>query len=311
MISKRDCLNILQSDGNWWEYYAQAILVKKNRSGNRIRLNTLLNAKSGLCAEDCGYCSQAKGSKSNIERYGLLPKNQIIRQAIIAKRNNSSVFCIALSGTRPTDKEISILCDVISEIKSIMTIEICLSIGLVRDDQLVKLKAAGVDRINHNLNTPRDNYPKITTTHTYQDRLDTLEVLRRNNINTCSGFICGMGETDEQLIELAFDLKSQEPYSVPVNFLLPIKGTKLEGRNELTPMRCLKILVMLRLLFPDTELRISAGREYHLGEMQQLAILIVDSIFLGNYLTEKGAKISEDQKLIQGLGLTVEGECNG
>ena len=179
------------------------------------------------------------------------------------------------------------------------------------DYPLNQLKAAGVDRINHNLNTPRDNYPKITTTHTYQDRLDTLEVLRRNNINTCSGFICGMGETDEQLIELAFDLKSQEPYSVPVNFLLPIKGTKLEGRNELTPMRCLKILVMLRLLFPDTELRISAGREYHLGEMQQLAILIVDSIFLGNYLTEKGAKISEDQKLIQGLGLTVEGECNG
>lgn len=114
------------------------------------------------------------------------------------------------------------MCDVISGIKRIMAIEICLSIGLVRDDQLVKLKAAGVDRINHNLNTPRDNYPKITTTHTYQDRLDTLEVLKRNNINTCLGFICGMGETDEQLIELALDLKSQEPYSVPVNFLLPM-----------------------------------------------------------------------------------------
>lgn len=191
-----------------------------------------------------------------------------------------------------------------------MSIEICLSIGLVTEEQIDYLKSCGVDRLNHNLNTSRDNYPNITTTHSYDDRLETLNKLRQHEMNICSGFICGMGETDEQLVDLAFDLKDQEPYSVPVNFLLPIAGTMFEEHNELTPMKCLKILTMLRLLFPTTELRVSAGREFHLGELQPFALLIVDSIFLGNYLTEKGAPISEDQKMLDRLGLVVAGVCD-
>lgn len=191
-----------------------------------------------------------------------------------------------------------------------MSIEICLSIGLVTEEQIDYLKSCGVDRLNHNLNTSRDNYPNITTTHSYDDRLETLNKLRQHEMNICSGFICGMRETDEQLVDLAFDLKDQEPYSVPVNFLLPIAGTMFEEHNELTPMKCLKILTMLRLLFPATELRVSAGREFHLGELQPFALLIVDSIFLGNYLTEKGAPISEDQKMLDRLGLVVAGVCD-
>ncbi len=308
MISKKECLTILQSDGDWWDHYAKAIIVKKTKSANRIRLNTLLNAKSGLCAEDCGYCAQSKDSKAPIERYGLLPHDEIIRKALIAKKNKASVFCIALSGTRPTDKEIDLLCKAVIDIKQLMDIEICLSLGLVKKDQIILLKEAGVDRINHNINTPRENYSKITTTHTYQDRIDTLQKLHEYNINTCSGFICGMGETDEQLVAMAFDLKKQNPYSVPVNFLLPIDGTKLAGQHNLSPLKCLKILAMLRLIFPEAELRISAGREYHLGELQQLALLIVDSIFLGNYLTEQGAEISEDQQVLDCLELEIEGK---
>lgn len=270
-MNKTAALAILTSGADWWQYYAQAILVKQQKSGNRIRINTLLNAKSGLCSEDCGYCAQSKKSKAPVNRYGLLPKDEIIRKALIAKKNKSSVFCIALSGTRPTTREIALLCDAIQEIKHAMDMEICLSIGLVTKEQIQLLKEAGVD--------------------------------------TCSGFICGMGETDQQLVDMAFELKALGPYSVPVNFLLPIDGTKLEGHHQLTPTKCLKILVMLRLLFPETELRVSAGCEYHLGELQQMALLIVDSIFLGNYLTEKGADISDDQKIIDQLGLAVEGVC--
>ncbi|HFM7464731.1 TPA: biotin synthase BioB, partial [Enterococcus faecium] len=276
----------------------------------RIRLNTLLNAKSGLCNEDCGYCAQSKKSKATIQKYSLLPQDEIIRKALIAKKNNSSVFCIALSGTRPTQKEVLVLGETIKEIKRIMDIEICLSIGLITDNQIRYLKKCGIDRLNHNLNTSRENYPNITTTHSYDDRLNTLKKIKAFDINICSGFICGMGETDTQLVDLAFELKEQEPFSIPVNFLLPIKGTKLEKYNELTPIKCLKILIMLRLLFPKTEIRISAGREFHLGSLQQFAILIVDSIFLGNYLTEKGADVTEDYQLLKELELIVEGDYN-
>ncbi|MGO3602300.1 MAG: biotin synthase BioB, partial [Enterococcus malodoratus] len=203
-----------------------------------------------------------------------------------------------------------VLGETIQAIKKMMAIEICLSIGLVTDEQIVYLKSCGTDRFNHNLNTSRENYSSIATTHSYDDRLNTLKKLREHELNICSGFICGMGETNEQLVDLAFELKEQQPYSVPINFLLPIEGTALEKQQPLTPLKCLKILTMLRMVFPETELRVSAGREFHLGELQQLAVLIVDSIFLGDYLTEKGAAISTDQKMLDLLGLAVEGAAD-
>lgn len=309
-ISKKECLEILQSSNDWWEYYARAVLTKKQKTGNQMRLNTLMNAKSGLCAEDCGYCAQSKTSSAPINQYALLPKAEIVHKALLAKKNKASVFCIAISATRPSSKELLELGEAVKEIKKIMEIEICLSCGLLREEQVKYLKEVGIDRINHNLNTPKENYPNITTTHTYEDRMDTLKQLQEYQVNICSGFICGMGETNEQLVDLAFELKEQHPYSVPVNFLLAIEGTKLENTNELTPLKCLKIVSMLRLVFPETELRISAGREFHLGLLQPLALLIVDSIFLGNYLTEKGAEISEDQALLKDLGLEIMGDKN-
>lgn len=309
-ITRSDCIEILNSKEDTWFYYSQALCIKTKKTRNKIRLNTLLNAKSGLCNEDCGYCAQSKQSKATVQQYNLLPQNEIIRKALIAKKNNASVFCIALSGTRPSKREVLDLGDIIKKIKRIMDIEICLSIGLVTVDQIKYLKKCGIDRLNHNLNTSRENYPNITTTHSYDDRLDTLKKIKAYDINICSGFICGMGETNEQLVDLAFELKKQNPFSIPINFLLPIEGTKLENYNELTPMKCLKILIMLRLLFPKTEIRISAGREFHLGSLQQFAVLIVDSIFLGNYLTEKGADITEDYHLINQLELMIEGDYN-
>ena len=309
-FSRADCLNLLSEEEEWWFYYAEALRTKIAHSKNRIRLNALLNAKSGLCNEDCGYCAQSKKNTAEVQTYGLLSKEEILRKAEIAKKNHASVFCIATSGKRPTRKELLILGETVQEIKKKMTMEVCLSVGLVTDEQIAYLKECGIDRLNHNLNTSKENYPSITTTHTYQDRLDTLEKIRSHGLDRCSGFICGMGETDQQLVQLAFDLKEQAPYSVPINFLLPIKGTAFEKQNHLTPLKCLKVLTMMRLLFPTTELRVSAGREFHLGELQPFAMLIVDSIFLGDYLTEKGASVWQDQQMLKVLGLVIEGACH-
>ncbi|MBM7708468.1 biotin synthase BioB [Enterococcus lemanii] len=301
------CLTILGDNADWWHYYGEAIKVKQQATKNQIRLNSLLNAKSGLCKEDCGYCAQSQSSTAPIESYRLIPKAEIIRRALIAKKNQASTFCIATSGTKPSKKELLQLGEAVKEIKATLQMEICLSTGLLDEEQISYLKNVGVDRINHNLNTPKENYPIITTTHTYEDRVATLEHLNKEQMNICSGFICGMGETDEQLVALAFELDRLKPYSLPINFLLPIEGTKLAQQNELTPMKCLKILTMMRLLFPKTELRISAGREFLLGELQHLALLIVDSIFLGNYLTEQGATKEEDFNMLEALGLEIVG----
>ncbi|URZ87597.1 biotin synthase BioB [Floricoccus penangensis] len=304
-ITPDEALYILESTDDWWAIYAGAVALKNGISANEVRLNTLLNAKSGLCAEDCGYCAQSKYSEAEVETYGLIPNDEIIKKALIAKKNHASTFCIAMSGTRATMRELKVMGDALRTIKEDLNLELCVSMGLLDSEQIDYLKSVGVDRVNHNLNTPRDNYDNITTTHSYQDRIDTLDRLNEDDVNICSGFICGMGETDEQLVEMAFDLKEKNPYSVPMNFLLPIDGTKLEGRHELTPLRCLKVVTMIRYLFPRTEIRISAGREYHLAEMQNLGMLLVDSIFLGNYLTEKGDPVEKDIEAIHKHGLKI------
>ncbi|MFZ2803474.1 MAG: radical SAM protein, partial [Lactococcus chungangensis] len=162
-------------------------------------------------------------------------------------------------------------------------------------EQMNYFKSVGVDRLNHNLNTPKDNYEKIATTHTYAQRKNTLEMLQQVNMSACAGFICGMGETDEQLIDLAFELRELRPHSVPINFLIPIEGTKFSNVNTLTPIKCLKILTLMRFIFPEVELRASAGREYHFGDLEHFAFLITDSLFLGDYLTSGGN--AEDQDI--------------
>lgn len=302
-IDKRQCLAILESEADWIEIFSAAAYIRQYFKQNRMHLNILLNAKSGICREDCGYCAQSSSNQADTEIYGLLPEAVIFKKALIANKNHASTFCIATSGTRPNQKELKHLGNIVKKIKSQLKLEICLSLGTVTPAQIAYLKDCGVDRINHNLNTPEANYQRITTTHSYQDRKQTLAYLKNQGVNSCSGFICGLGETNQELVELAFDLKNQQPFSVPVNFLIPIKGTKLEEQWTLNPLKCLKILMMMRFIFPNTELRASAGRERHLKAIQPLAFLIVDSIFLGNYLTAEGAPESQDIELLKMLAL--------
>jgi len=193
----------------------------------------------------------------------------------------------------------------VPQIKARHELRICVSPGLLTFEQALRLRACGVDRVNHNLNTSRRFYPMICTTHTYQDRLDTLHAVRRAGLEICSGGIVGMGEEDADVVELALRLGELRAEAVPVNFLQPIAGTALEGVRRLNPRYCLKVLALVRLANPAGELRIAAGREMHLRSLQPLGLLAANSIFVGDYLTTKGQAPDEDYRMIEDLGFHV------
>ncbi len=273
--------------------------------GNRVDLNFLINAKSGLCGEDCGYCSQSRVSHAEIPRYRLVTAEQIVEGTRAAAERHAKTYCAVISGRAPTDEELDTLSQAVPKIKATYGLKICFSVGLLTPQQATRLKAAGVDRINHNLNTSRRFYPRICTTHCYDDRLATLRAVRQAGLEICSGGIIGMGEEDVDVVELALQLGDLRAEAVPVNFPLPIAGTALEGVGLLNPRYCLKVLALFRLANPRGELRIAAGRQLHLGPLQPLGLYPANSIFVGDYLTTKGQPPEEDYRMIEAMGFEI------
>jgi biotin synthase len=265
-----------------------------------------MNAKSGLCPEDCGYCSQSKVSEAEIPRYNILSRDKLLDGARVAAERNSKTYCIVISARGPNEREMHALETIVPEIKAQFDLDICACLGLLTPDQARRLKACGVDKVNHNLNTSENYYGQICTTHTYQDRLDTLQAVRAAGIELCSGGIIGMGESDEDVVRMALQLRELKTESIPLNFLNPIDGTPLAGRRDLDPSYCLKILGMFRLVCPDREIRIAGGRELHLGSLQPLGLYAANSIFVGDYLTTKGQLPEADYQMIRELGMEVE-----
>lgn len=284
-----------------------AYQIRRHFYGKKVKLNLIINAKSGLCPEDCGYCAQSIKAATKIDRYPLVNKQTIVEGAKEAKKNKIGTYCIVMSGRRPTNREVDAVIAAVEEIKrDVEPLKICACLGLVTEEQAFKLKAAGVDRFNHNINTSANHHPNITTTHCYEDRVNTIENVKKAGISPCSGVICGMGETDQDIIDMTFALKDLDADSIPVNFLHPVKGTKLENMDELTPIRCLKNLSLFRFINPTKEIRIAGGREYHLRSLQNLGLFIANSIFIGDYLTTEGQDAKEDYQLIEDLGFEIE-----
>lgn len=284
-----------------------AYQIRRHFYGKKVKLNLIINAKSGLCPEDCGYCAQSIKAATKIDRYPLVSKQTIVEGAKEAKKNKIGTYCIVMSGRRPTNREVDTVIGAVEEIKrDVEQLKICACLGLVTEEQAFKLKAAGVDRFNHNINTSANHHANITTTHGYEDRVNTIENVKKAGISPCSGVICGMGETDKDIIDMAFALKDLDADSIPVNFLHPVKGTKLENMDELTPIRCLKILSLFRFVNPTKEIRIAGGREYNLRSLQNLGLFIANSIFIGDYLTTDGQDAKEDYQLIKDLGFEIE-----
>jgi biotin synthase len=282
-----------------------AYRIRRRYFGNRVQLYFLMNAKSGLCPEDCSYCSQSKVSTADIPRYNLLNADKLLAGARAAAERKAKTYCIVISARGPSNREIEMLETIVPQIKSRHGLKVCACLGLLTDEQAARLAACGVDRVNHNLNTSENFYGEICSTHTYQDRVNTLRAVRDAGMELCSGGIIGMGEQDEDVVRMAFALRDLNVESIPVNFLNPIDGTPLAGTRNLNPRYCLKVLSMFRFANPQSELRIAGGRELHLGSMQALGLYPANSIFVGDYLTTKGQAPSADYRMIEELGFEV------
>jgi biotin synthase len=307
-LPERDELRgILDSqDEDLPELLSAAFKVRRHFFGKRVQIHVLQNAKSGLCPEDCHYCSQASVSDAPIDRYPFMAKEKLVENAKRAKAAGAVRFCIVNSGRGPTAKEIEQIADVVREIKSTIDINICCSLGLMDERKIEALKDAGVERINHNLNTSERHHPSICTTHTYQDRVDTVTNVKSAGLSSCCGGIIGMGETDEDIIDLAISLRNLGVDSIPVNFLHPVEGTPFAGLNTLTPQRCLKVLCLFRFVNPDKELRIGGGRELNMRSLQPLALYPANSLFVNGYLTTPGQEALETHRMIADLGFEIE-----
>jgi biotin synthase len=306
-LTREECLSVLQtSNSQLLELLQAAFCVRERYFGTTVRLQMLLNAKSGACQEDCHYCSQSSISTAPIERYGLLPRDHMITGARRAAAAKAQRYCIVISGRGPLDRDIEEIAGAVRAIKADTPIQICCSLGLMNEEQAKRLKAAGVDRVNHNLNTSETYHPSICTTHTFGDRLATIKSAKNAGLEICSGGIVGMGERDEDIVELAMALRDVKPDSIPLNTFHPVDGTPLEKSDHLTPQRCLKILCLFRFLHPRTELRIAGGREYNLRSLQPLALYPADSIFVNGYLTTPGQSAPEVWQMIKDLGFTIQ-----
>ncbi len=307
VLTREECLAVLQTpDEELLGLLGAAFTVRERYFGRTVRLQMLLNAKSGACQEDCSYCSQSSISTAEIERYGLLTHEQMVEGARRAAQAKAQRYCVVISGRSPLDREIDAIADAVRAIKREVPIQVCCSLGLLNGDQARSLKAAGVDRINHNLNTSEAYHGAICTTHAFRDRLATIEEARAAGLEICSGGIIGMGERDDDIVDLAFALRDVKPHSIPLNMLYPVAGTPLGNRPTLTPQHCLKVLCLFRFLHPRTELRAAGGREFNLRSLQALALYPADSLFVGGYLTTPGQPAAEAWKMIEDLGFEVE-----
>ena len=307
--TRAEALKVLQgTDDELMDLVAAAFKVRLRYFGRRVKLNYLVNIKSGLCPEDCFYCSQRAGSAADVLKYTWLKPDEVISNAEAGVRAGAKRVCLVASGRGPTDADVTRVSGAIGKFKEQHPdVEVCACLGLLSDGQAERLHQAGTTAYNHNLNTAEANYADICTTHSYQDRADTVNKAKAAGLSPCSGLIAGMGETDDELVDVVFALRELDPDSVPVNFLIPFEGTPLGGQWALTPQRCLRILAMVRFTCPDAEVRLAGGREIHLRSLQPLALHIVNSIFLGDYLTSEGQAGQQDLEMIADAGFTVEG----
>ncbi len=307
--TRDEALAVLRSDDDdLMDVIAAAYRLRRRYFGKRVKLNFLVNLKSGLCPEDCSYCSQRLGADTGILKYTWLGPEDAAGMAGAGISGGARRVCLVASGRGPTDRDVDRVADTIGAIKTAHPdVEVCACLGLLSDGQAARLRAAGADAYNHNLNTAGEKYSDICTTHTYSDRVETVREAKHAGLSPCSGIIAGMGESDTDLVDVAFALRELDPDSIPVNFLIPFEGTPLGAEWNLNPRRCLRILAMVRFVNPTAEVRLSGGREIHLGSMQPLALSVVNSIFLGDYLTSEGQEGHQDLRMIAEAGFTVEG----
>ncbi len=284
---------------------------RENFDPNAVQISTLLSIKTGACPEDCAYCPQSAKYDTGLERERLLPLDEVRSAAMNARQNGATRFCMGAAWRNPTDKNLEKVIEMINVVKD-LGMETCVTLGMLSREQTRKLKLAGLDYYNHNLDTSPEYYEEIITTRTYQDRLDTLENLRAEDINVCCGGIIGMGETDKDRAALLQQLANlpEHPQSVPINLLVQVENTPLYGTDELDPIDFVRTIAVARIMMPASVVRLSAGRTAMSEELQALCFLAgANSIFYGDtLLTTPNPDEDVDQDLFHKLGIVANGE---
>ncbi len=289
-----------------WDLFSAAGKIRRHFRGEVIDVCSIVNAKSGACSEDCSYCAQSVHHSTGASVYPLISVDRMAEAAASAKRNGAKRFCIVTSG-REIDSR-GDLENIAAGIRRVRDsgLSPCATLGALTRDQLSYLKDAGLQRYHHNIETSRDYFPRICTTHGFDDRLEVLGNARSLGLSACSGGILGMGETMEDRIKMAFTLRELDVDSVPINFLVPVIGTPLENVTAITPLEALHSLALFRLILPRKELRVCAGRGTALGRLHPLIFAAgADGFMIGNYLTTSGLDPHEDLEMVRDLGLTI------
>lgn len=282
--------------------------ITKANFTNKVESCSILSAKTGACSENCKYCAQSQYNHAEIECHPLLDVDTVVKAALSAKENGATRFGIVTSGKAPTKKEFETLLGMIRAVSAIDGLECCLSLGIIKEEQIIKIKEAGATRFNHNINTSERYYKEICSTHKFEDRLNTVKLLRKHGIDVCCGVILGMGETVEDRIDMAFTLREVKPATVPMNVLNPIKGTPLENyMDKISEEDVLKTICLFRMILPHTLLKYAGGRTLRLSrENQKLGLIAgINSMMVGNYLTTKGSDMEEDRKMLEEVDLVM------
>ncbi|MCM8782525.1 MAG: biotin synthase BioB [Candidatus Omnitrophica bacterium] len=282
--------------------------IRERFKKNRVEICSIINAKSGNCPEDCKFCAQSAHHKAEIKKYPLLRRYEILKAAKKAKQNHASCFGVVTSGKGiKNPKEVLTICKAIRDIKkNIALLKCSVSLGIIDRQILLELKKAGLDRFHHNLETSKDYFPAICTTHTYEERLKTIENAKKLGFSLCSGGIFGIGEGKLDRLKLAFALRDLDVDSVPLNFLHPIKGTTLENSSPMSPIEILEIIAMFRIILPKKNIKVCGGRVVNLRSMQCMIFFAgANGMMIGNYLTRPGQDPAVDLQMIQDMGLCV------
>jgi biotin synthase len=307
-LTNEEALAILTStDDQLLELIQAAFQLRKAAFGRGVSLHLLRNVKSGSCPEDCAFCSQSTSAINNVQRYSMQSVESIVKGATDAVHRQAKRYCVVSSTRAPAPNELETICEATRLIKQQYPhLEICSSLGLLTEKKAHQLKAAGVNRFNHNLETSPTYFPSVVSTHDFEDRIKTARIVKAAGLDLCSGGIFGMGESLQDRVDLAFALAGLDVDSVPLNFLDPRPGTRFaDQKNPLTPNDCLRALALFRFALPATELRIAGGRETALRSQQPLALYIANSMFTSGYLTTGGQDFETDKQMIEDAGFTI------
>ncbi len=313
-LTKEEGLKILNIPDEYIDLLIkEASKVREAIFQNEVEFCSLINAKNGACTEDCSFCAQSSKYPTPINAYPLVPKEELIEGAQKAVSIKANRYCIVTSGRRATKEEVEKIAEAVREIRKNLPVKVCVSIGSVDEEDLKLLKEAGVERVNHNLETSENFFPNIVTTHPWKERYETIKKIQKVGLSTCTGGIFGIGESDEDIVDLAMTYRELNVNSIPLNFLIPIPGTPLENNRQLTPEKCIKIIALFKFFNPQSEIRLCGGREQNLREYHDKAMEIANCLMAGGYLTRAGRAPGKDEEMVKRLNrkLITKGDIFG